>query len=79
MDSYKTNFNRVIKCINNLNKICLDVDTHLWDIKGYNDEMIDDIYYNENHFCHEDWGSKSLNMLIYIDMFKDSPENIEFD
>mgnify|MGYP003674960660 CR=1 FL=1 len=72
-DDHQKFFQNCIDDINQINHDTLNVPTEIWG-EGITEEIADDAFNNvlpPNHqfyVLHEQWGNKSSNMIMYIDM-----------
>ena len=57
-------FDAVVKELNNLNIHALTTDPMVWG--RISREEADDIYNDVTHEHHEEWGTKSFNMLLTL-------------
>ena len=57
-------FDAVVKELNNLNIHALTIDPMVWG--RISREEADDIYNDVTHEHHEEWGTKSFNMLLTL-------------
>jgi len=64
MSTYTEQFNLVVKSINYYNDILLNPDKMVWGTMTK--EEADDAFNDINNDLHEDWGTKSSEMLLWI-------------
>ena len=64
MTNFNTQFKLVVNAINNYNDILLNPDSMCWG--KMTKEDADDAFNDETCDLHDDWGTKSFNMLWLI-------------
>jgi len=65
MTNYKTQFNLVVNAINHYNALVLQPCPMVWG--KMTEEEIEDGFNNINNPLHDDWGTKSFNILHFIE------------